>query len=119
LAELDATVTATAALLVPERFAQLLGQLTDLRVESTEDRHHEGLLRVYLPHTVVGFWYCWFSWHYGWLVPDSSDRLGGWRLAGTLDFDTTIGDLASFITERIAVGRWPFGGDPPDDSGSR
>ncbi|MGD0876370.1 MAG: hypothetical protein ABSA14_15500 [Acidimicrobiales bacterium] len=59
--ELDANVTANTALLVPERFAELLGDLTSLRVEPTDDYHHAGLLRVYLPHTVVGFWYCWSS----------------------------------------------------------
>jgi hypothetical protein len=113
--ELDADVTGTTALLVPERFAELLGDLSGLRVEPTEDHHHAGLLRVYLPHTVVGFWYCWSSWHYGWLDPRSSDsRVVGWLIAGTLRSDTTIGELADFITQRIAEGRWPFGGEPPE-----
>lgn len=71
--DLDANLTATTALLVPERFAELLSDLTSLRVESTDDHHHAGLLRVYLPPTVVGFWYCWSSWCCGWLDPRSSD----------------------------------------------
>jgi hypothetical protein len=113
--ELDANVTATTALLVPERFAELLGDLTSLRVEPTDDHHHAGLLRVYLPHTVVGFWYCWSSWYYGWLDPRSSDsRVVGWLMAGTLRSDTTIGELAEVITRGVAEGRWPFGGEPPE-----
>ena len=99
---------------------QLLGDLIGgLRVESTaveQDPYNEGLLRVYSPSTVVGFWLDAESWYYGWPDPDAPDsQPTKWRHAGRLPSATTVGDLASFVTERLAQRSWPFGDDAPGE----
>ena len=41
--------------------------------------------------------------------PDSpNDQPTSWLHVGTLPIDTSVGDLASFITESAARGVWPF-----------
>ena len=96
---------------------QLLSDLVGLRVESTAvdwDPDNEELLRVYSPKTVVGFWLDPECWYNGW--PDSqsaNDQSTVWRHAGTLATDTSIGELATYIAERLASGTWPFGGNAP------
>lgn len=97
---------------------QLLSDLVGLRVESTAvdwDPDNEELLRVYSPKTVVGFWLDPECWYHGW--PDS-DSAGSqsivWRHAGTLPTDTSIGEFAGYIAERLANATWPFGGDAPN-----
>ena len=98
---------------------QLLSDLVGLRVESTAvdwDPDNEELLRVYSPKTVVGFWLDPECWYHGW--PDSESAEGHstiWRHAGTLPTDTSIGDLAEYVTERLANGTWPFGGEAPSE----
>jgi hypothetical protein len=98
---------------------ELLGDLIGLRVESTavdRDPYSEGLLRVLSPKRVVGFWLDPESWYYGWPDPDYPDsQPTRWRHAGALPSDTSIGDLASFVKERLSHGTWPFGGDEPDE----
>ncbi len=101
---------------------QLLSDLVGLRVESTAvdwDPDNEELLRVYSPKTVVGFWLDPECWYHGW--PDS-DSAGSqsivWRHAGTLPTDTSIGELAGYIAERLANATWPFGGDAPNEKRS-
>jgi hypothetical protein len=102
-----------------ESLVQLLSDLVGLRVESTavdRDLYNEGLLRLHSPRTVVGFWLDEESWYYGWPDPDSPDSHPiRWRHAGTLPNDTTIGDLASFVTERVAQRTWPFGDEAPGE----
>ncbi|MGA3215065.1 MAG: hypothetical protein ABSD97_05160 [Acidimicrobiales bacterium] len=95
---------------------QLLGDLTGLRVESTAvdwDPDNEELLRVYSPVTVVGFWLDPECWYYGW---PGSVEVGAtvWQHAGTLPTDTSIGDLAGFVSEQTARRAWPFGGSDPN-----
>jgi len=98
---------------------RLLSDLVGLRVESTAvdwDPDNEELLRVYSPATVVGFWLDPECWYDGW--PDSESTESGstvWRHAGTLPTDTSVGDLAEFIAERMARGTWPFGGVAPTE----
>jgi hypothetical protein len=98
---------------------QLLSDLIGLRVESTAvdwDPDNEELLRVYSPKTVVGFWLDPECWYNGWpdtASPDSQTTI--WQHAGTLPTDTSIGDLASYIMERLADGTWPFGGNAPGE----
>jgi len=71
---------------------------------------------VYAPGTVVGFWLDPECWYYGWPDPGpSSLQPTTWRNAGTLPTDTSVGDLASFIAERVAQRTWPFGGDAPNE----
>ena len=41
-----------------------------------------------------------------------------WRHAGTMPTDTSIGELASYIAERLANATWPFGGDAPSEKRS-
>lgn len=98
---------------------KLLSDLIGLRVESTAvdwDPDNEELLRVYSPKTVVGFWLDPECWYNGWPDPDSADgQSTTWRHAGTLPTDTSIGDLAGYITERLANGTWPFGGNAPSE----
>jgi hypothetical protein len=101
---------------------RLLGDLVGLRVASTAvewDPDNEELLRVYSPKTVVGFWLdpeCWYS---GWPDPDSAESESTiWRHAGTLPTDTSIGNLAEYIAERLASGTWPFGGVAPGEKRS-
>jgi hypothetical protein len=95
---------------------ELLSDLTGLRVESSAvdaDPDNEGLLRVHAPGNVVGLWFEPECWYYGWPDPDSEN--GGptsWLHAGTLPSDTTIGDLAIFVTESVTEGTWPFAGAP-------
>ena len=98
----------------------LLAELIGFRVESTAvevDPDHEGLLRVHSPRGVVGFWLDdEESWYYGWPDPDSpNDQPTSWLHAGTLPSDTSVGDLASFITESVARGVWPFAGQAPQE----
>ncbi len=101
---------------------RLLGDLVGLRVESTAvewDPDNEELLRVYSPKTVVGFWLDPDCWYNGWPDPDSADSESTvWRHAGTLPTDTSIGNLAEYITERLANGTWPFGGAAPGEKRS-
>jgi hypothetical protein len=96
----------------------LLGDLTGLRVESTAvdwDPDNEELLRVYSPVTVVGFWLDPECWYYGWPGPAVSDgEPAEWQHAGTMPTDTSIGDMAGLITEKIAQRTWPFGGSDPN-----
>jgi len=98
---------------------QLFSDLIGLRVESTAvdwDPYSEGLLRVHSPKAVVGFWLDQENWYYGSPDPEYPDtQPTRWRHAGTLPTDTSIGNLASFIRERIAHGTWPFGGHAPDE----
>jgi hypothetical protein len=102
-----------------ESLVRLLSDLTGFRVESTAvdwDPDNEELLRVHSPVAVVGFWLDQECWYYGW--PDLSSQEGQptvWQHAGTLPTDTSIGDLAGFITERTAARAWPFGGRPPSE----
>ena len=101
---------------------RLLGDLVGLRVESTAvewDPDNEELLRVYSPKTVVGFWLDPECWYNGWPDSDSGDSESTiWRHAGTLPTDTSIGNLAEYITERLANGTWPFGGVAPGEKRS-
>lgn len=98
---------------------QLSSDLTGLRVESTAidwDPDNEELLRVYSPVTVVGFWLDPECWYFGWPDPNSPDGQPTlWQHAGTLPTDTSIGDLAGFISERTAQEVWPFGGAAPSE----
>ena len=95
---------------------ELLSDLTGLRVESTaveSDPDNEGLLRVHAPGNVVGFWFEPECWYYGWPDPDSEDgHPTSWLHAGTLPSETTMGDLAIFITESVTQRTWPFVGAP-------
>jgi hypothetical protein len=101
---------------------ELTHDLVGLRVESTAvawDPDNEELLRVYSPVTVVGFWLDPECWYYGW--PDSASPDGQptvWQHAGTLPTDTSIGDLAGHISDRVKRGTWPFGGSAPDEKRS-
>ncbi len=101
---------------------RLLGDLVGLRVESTAvewDPDNEELLRVYSPKTVVGFWLDPECWYNGWPDSDSADSESTiWRHAGTLPTDTSIGNLAEYIAERLANGTWPFGGVAPGEKRS-
>ena len=98
---------------------RLLGDLVGLRVESTAvewDPDNEELLRVYSPKTVVGFWLDPECWYNGWPDSDSGDSESTiWRHAGTLPTDTSVGNLAEYIAERLAKGTWPFGGVAPGE----
>ena len=98
---------------------QLTSDLAGLRVESTAidwDPDNEELLRVYSPVTVVGFWLDPECWYFGWPDPNSPDGQPTlWQHAGTLPTDTSIGDLAGFISERTAQEVWPFGGAAPSE----
>jgi len=101
---------------------ELTHDLVGLRVGSTAvewDPDNEELLRVYSPVTVVGFWLDPECWYYGW--PDSASPEGQptlWQHAGTLPTDTSIGDLAGHISDRVKSGTWPFGGSAPGDKRS-
>jgi hypothetical protein len=98
---------------------QLTSDLTGLRVESTAiewDPDNEELLRVYSPVTVVGFWLDPECWYFGWPDPDSPAlQPTVWQHAGTLPTDTSIGDLAAHVSERITQRTWPFGGSAPGE----
>jgi len=68
---------------------------------------------VYAPGTVVGFWLDPECWYYGagpGPVKPSTHNLAE---RGHIATDTSVGDLASFIAERVAQRTWPFGGDAP------
>jgi hypothetical protein len=98
---------------------RLLADLVGLRVESTAvdwDPDNEELLRVYSPSTVVGFWLDPECWYFGWPDPNSTGlQPTTWQHAGTLPTDTSIGELAGFITERTNERTWPFGGSAPNE----
>jgi len=98
---------------------KLLSDLIGLRVESTSvdwDPDNEELLRVYSPKTVVGFWLDPECWYNGWPDSDSANSQSTiWRHAGTLPTDTSIGDLAAYVSERLASRTRPFGGNAPQE----
>jgi hypothetical protein len=96
---------------------KLFSDLTGVPAESSAvdwDPDNEELLRVHSPVSVVGFWLDADCWYYGW--PGSDARSGEpivWQHAGTVPTDTSIGDLAAVVRDRIAARAWPFGGSPP------
>jgi hypothetical protein len=96
---------------------KLFSDLTGVPAESSAvdwDPDNEELLRVHSPVSVVGFWLDADCWYYGW---PGSDATSGepivWQHAGTVPTDTSIGDLAAVVRDRIAARAWPFGGSPP------
>jgi len=101
---------------VGDRGIQLLRELTGLPVEVTasRDSSFSNLLRIHTPGSVVGFWLEDYTWTYGWPEPESP---GIWRVSGQLApaLELTVGELASLVIERIASGKWPFGGTAPDE----
>lgn len=102
---------------------RLLADLTGLRVESTAidwDPDNEELLRVHSPVSVVGFWLDEECWYYGWPDPGTPEgEATVWQHAGTLSPDASIGGMATYITEQVAAGIWPFGGGAPEEKRGR
>lgn len=100
---------------VGDRGIQLLRELTGLPVELTasRDSSFSNLLQIHTPGSVVGFWLEDYTWTYGW--PESASDI--WRVSGQLApaLELTVGELASLVIERIATGKWPFGGTAPGD----
>lgn len=101
---------------VGDRGVRLLRELTGVAIEltSSRDRLRSDRLQVHTPGSVVGFWLEDYAWTYGWPEPRLSDT---WRVSGKLApaLELTVGELASFIIEGIAVGEWPFGGVAPGE----